>query len=794
MRLRLSLLTALTIGLLFAVLSGSSDATTWYSQTNPIDPTQLTSMPFGKRSFWLQPWRSSLTTRSAVSFENALGINFNVSNAQVDSTARLMADSGIHRVRVDMNWGTMSYADPSQIQPYYQTSWATNLQAFKKYGLRPLILLTSYQKDPGPELTLNLTLTAPAATGAASVTLTPSSAAQVVPGLTGIDEPGQAAGVIITAVSAGGVATLSRPLPSSLSTGAVAATTLRYAPFAPPTLANGSPNPRFQQTLAGWLTYVKAVTSFVRSQLGSDNFDVEVWNELSWGSAFLNEANYFNPVPDPGSTGNINITFLAATANWIHDPANGLPDVQVGDGFSDQTPFVSGTAVPVGVNAMDHHPYAPSPQFPAQNTVNGLQPVDALGNLDFTSQGSGVSTRFIDNFVPNFLAFFPEYYLTGIQTETLMRDLSPMTTLIYRVPHGALTAPLGGTAPQNWITEDNMNVQQAASLGIPSADLPEFQAKVALRYYLSFGSEGASAIDLFAASGGGCCQLVSPSFFSAATTNQSVYPGDAAGGLPMQAVARVTQTMAGAQPIISPRQLTLTAIASDNNTDVQFPGNGTAAYPPLYNRNVLAFFPFQVSPYHFVSGVYVMTRNLSQKYTSTPAAGQTPYDLPPENYQLTIGDVDGVHAMVSLTDPLTGTSQSATIISRTATSIVVQLQATDSPRMLSIDDNPANTASAVTTTSATTTPGRTPPSAPSPPVTTTSTTPTTPTPTPAPSTGASATAPKVASASPAPASGSTAKVARTAASAVLAAKARKAAKPVRRRRPATRRHRAAHRR
>jgi len=43
--------------------------------------------------------------------------------------------------------------------------------------------------------------------------LNAASAAQVVPGLTGINTQGMAAGVLITNVDASGVAMLSRPLP-----------------------------------------------------------------------------------------------------------------------------------------------------------------------------------------------------------------------------------------------------------------------------------------------------------------------------------------------------------------------------------------------------------------------------------------------------------------------------------------------------------------------------------------------------------------------------------------------------
>ncbi|MGA2009353.1 MAG: hypothetical protein ABSH51_02290 [Solirubrobacteraceae bacterium] len=678
-------------------------ADSWFTLSDPIDPGQLTSIPFGARSHWLQPWRSSLTTRSATALQDAIGINFNVTPAEADDTARLLADSGVRRVRLEIGWSAMSYADPSQIQ--YASVWATYIQAFRQYGLRPLILLNANSGGPGPELPFNLNLTAPAAAGATTVDLDAPSAAAVVPGLTGInsvDTSGypMAAGVLITSVNGSGVATLSRPLPSALAAGPVAATTLRYAPFTPPQLADGSPNPRFEATMAGWLQYVQAVCGFVAQQYGSDDFDVEVWNELSFGSAFLNESDYYSPLPDPGATGDVDNAILAGTVNWLADPANGLTDVKVGDGFSNSIPWVSGASVPPGTAAIDHHPYSSAQTFPQAQTFNFDWPVDALGNSDYFVNGSGY---YQDTFVPSYTSFFPEYYLTGIQTETLMRSLSPIPSTIYGSPFGADTHPPGAPAPANWITETNLDASRATAFGMPAADLPDFQAKTAMRDYLAYASEGAAAVDLYAVAGAGCCQLVSQSFLDAVDANPGTYPGDSAGGLVMQSVSRMLAPTAGAQPISQPRQLSLDAIASDNDTDVQFQGNGTAAYPPLYNRDVLTFFPFQVSAYKFVSAVYVMTRNLATVYTNTPAPGQTPYDMPPENFQLTIGNVDGAHATVALTDPLSATSQPATIVSRTANTIVVQLQATDSPRMLTIDDDPSNPANPVSP-SATSTP------------------------------------------------------------------------------------------
>ena len=71
---------------------------------------------------------------------------------------------------------------------------------------------------------------------------------------------------------------------------------------------------------------------------------MEVWNEVSFGSDFLNINNYYQPPVDPnapasGPDDTTDRALVAATANLIHQQ---FPGVQVGDGFSDQTPCVSG--------------------------------------------------------------------------------------------------------------------------------------------------------------------------------------------------------------------------------------------------------------------------------------------------------------------------------------------------------------------------------------------------------------------------------------------------------------------
>ena len=212
-------------------------------------------MPWGTSSYWLQPWRSALVTRSAVSLQNALGINFNVKPQEAMATAELLHDSGIRRARLSINWNQMSYSNPSQLaSPSWYSPYIT---AMRQYGIRPLILVDGSPGGPMPMLSLKLNVTAPAVKGATTVSLDSASAAQVVPGLTGFNSGSYAGRVLIKSVNSSNVATLSQPLPAALPAGLAPASTFKYEPFAPPTLANGAPNPRFQQTLAGWLSYVE---------------------------------------------------------------------------------------------------------------------------------------------------------------------------------------------------------------------------------------------------------------------------------------------------------------------------------------------------------------------------------------------------------------------------------------------------------------------------------------------------------------------------------------------------------
>jgi hypothetical protein len=192
-------------------------------------------------------------------------------------------------------------------------------------------------------------------------------------------------------------------------------------------------------------------------------------------------------------------------------------------------------------------------------------------------------------------------------------------------------------------------------------------AKAALRYFTAFINKGVSAVYLFAVKGGNLAL---------------VRPEEKGGGKTMRAVRRLTSALEGAERLKRTRRLSLLEISEDHGNQ-QFDGDGTAAHPPLYDRDIVAFFPFQLRDGEYVVATYVMTRNLAKLYDEDgEKAGPSRYDLPEERFRLRIGGLDGRRIEVSATDPLTGRVIPVLPEQRTGTLLTVELPLTDSPRLL----------------------------------------------------------------------------------------------------------------
>jgi hypothetical protein len=660
--------------------------------TNPIDPRYLTSVPFGRTSFWVQPWRAYMDTWPASRLLESAGINFNVEPSAAEPAAHLLQDSGFKLARVSIAWGAFTYDDPAALRPTNEAALRTKLTALHAHGLRPLIVLNANSLAPAPFKHVTLETVAAAPAGSRTVTLTAASAAQVVAGMTGFNALtfGGSPDLLIASVDPGGVATLARPLPAELPAGPHGATTLLYAPFASPTLAGGEPNPAYQATLAGWLSYVKAVCRFTAGVVGRDGFDLEVWNELSFGSEFLNAENYYSPEGEPSPekghrahvTHAITRNILTETVGLVRNQASGIsPAVGVSNGFASETPFPSGANAPLGLTALSKHPYGGARNYPAAYVSFSDRPVNALGLQDTLPHEHG---RFTPLFIPTYQDLMPEYWLTANSTETLIRDIAPMTTEVYGFPHGRSVGPAGGPAVQKWVTEYNMSLPRGVGATVNSADKQHFHAKALLRSLVAMVNKGVSR-EYFFAAGPGSFSLIGPSFWSALGEHPGTYPGDMVGGEVMAGFRNMLARFQGPGPGGAATQLQLLSIAQDGN-HAQFAGDGTPAHPSLYDREMLAVLPFQSSPTHFVIPVYVMTTNLFTLYdpSSTSIAR---YDLPNERFRITLGNLPstGPAPTISAYDPLRDQNTPARLISRTGGTAVIEIAASDYPRLLSID-------------------------------------------------------------------------------------------------------------
>ena len=714
----LMLIGTILTALLFASSSHAQGTTTVGGAVSRyLDPSLQTNLYFGARSHWIQPWRAYSDTFPTTRLRDAVGINLNVPPAQAEAVCHHLAKNGFRHVRLDYGWCNVSWNNPTKLAD--ASGFDTVVGACKRNGLRPLFLLDGHSGGPCPVLNFSLHLMQAAPQGALTVQINPNDVGLVTPGRTGLSNFTDywAAEDLIVSITPQGLATLSKPLPKPLSVGAAAAATLKFFPFYPAKVPNGSPCTQFEETMTGWLGYVQAITTEAKRVLGTEGaadagFDVEVWNELTFGSHFLDINDYYHIPIAPGPTPLSDI--LARTVSYVLNPASDLAGVGVSDGFNNQWPWGCGSTSPPGLTALGKHPYPPLLNFPSRAMTN--RPFDALGRPDGTPIPPD---QWQDTFVPTYVSYFPEYYLCAIQTETLIRDLSPIPTIIYGNLHGRNTHPVWpngqpAPAPQMWVTEVNLD-PSATGLGVPApgtiavapafspADAEHFRAKATLRYLVSFVNKGTNRLYFYAACDSNPMGfgLVSNAFLDDIQANGNVYPADdtALTSPTMLAVGRLTAAMPATSTISSPRAISLSSV-SESHGHMQFAGDPQTAgrhpdpHPPLYNRDVLAFFPFQDSDSKFVVATYVMTRSLGQLYhPSAPVTDITRFDLPPERYRLTIKGIRGPNARVSLLDPMTGQSSPAQVVGVSYNLLTVDVLLTDSPRLLTIEDGLTATAS-----------------------------------------------------------------------------------------------------
>ena len=638
-------------------ISATTAATTLTKSLSPYTArSYFDSLPFGSHSHWLQPWRGYLETVPATKLLQGVGIGLDLNDREnPDLVLQMLATHGIQTARLEIGWNNLSY-DTETLQ---NDRLQAILKACKRWGVRPLILLNANQGIPTPTQFFQRTVTATAKAGSRKIRLNDTRGLKI--GRSGLNNltANWAAEALVTAID-GKTIVLSKPLPKSISAGAsVSMATLKYRPFSKPGSAD------YRNTIAGWQHYVDTVAKFTATALGTTQstnkgFDMEIWNELTFGSDFLSVNNYYTPEPAAYDEDSIWRNLVTATADYAKAHPDRFSGVKFSDGFANTIPWPASSKQPTRISAISKHPYANRKNFP-QDEQQG-EKIDALGKPT--------------HFIPTYSALFPEYYATALQTETLLRDAAPLTNEIQGVRHGRYARQVNGRVfPTDvWITETGFAPTEHG-ITKPSSALA-LKAKTTARYYTFYLNKGVTKLYLYSAAAGNLeLGIVQDNFLAYART-QRVYPrNDLAYVSPAlkitaQIVAQMKQDL---DPnLTQTRQLQLDAV-SDTHNHFQFAGAGTAAHPNLYNRDVFAFLPYQVNSHRFVIPYYVMTRDVTK-------------NLPPEQFTIQISKLKAQGATVSGYDPMHERTVPVKIDRRGSNFLKLTLSATDYPYLLIIQE------------------------------------------------------------------------------------------------------------
>jgi len=642
-------------------------ATVWpqgeHSLSGPYtDPSHLTAIPFGAHSQWAQPWRAYLETVPAHRLLDGLGVGFTAPDGASDELiAEMLARHGIRHTRIEIGWGNLTWEDT--IPDHVREAVGRRLRACASRGIRPLVLLNAHHGAPCPARFFERVLAAPAKQGDTTVRL--DSTADLVPGRSGLCNLTDywACEAFVTG-TAGDSVSLSKPLPKDLGdAGArVPMATLKYRPFSAPDA------PDYAETMEGWRKYVAAVARFAADALGTvgqadRGFDLEIWNELSFGSNYLLINAYYEPDLVAYRGEDIFGGLVRETAGYVDAHPADFAGVRLCDGLSNTIPWPASSLEPARVTALSKHPYAGRRTYPKDKQR------DDTYNAVFEHENPPL-------FYPEYSVCFPEYFATYLQTESVCRDMAPITTDIYGTLHGRnARATDGEVRPVDvWFTEVGFAPSEN---GVEDRERAlHLKAKTTARYCCFYLNKGLERLYLYAACEGDLwLGVVSDAFVDYAKGHTDYPTDDGPYTSPaLRTVANLARVMGdGVDPdLIETRPIGVASI-SDTHGRIVFEGDGTPQHPSLYHRDVLAILPYQVNAQRFVIAYYVQTRDVLE-------------DLPPEEFTVSLTGLRGEGAAIRAYDPIADASMPVSVLDSDAQSLTLRLTATDYPYLLVVDE------------------------------------------------------------------------------------------------------------
>ena len=492
------------------------------------------------------------------------------------------------------------------------------------------------------------------------------------------------------------------PLAKAVPAGKIRLCTLKYHPLGGATLDNGTANEAAAKTVSGWKDYVAGITAFAQQALGTQGatdagFDLEVWNEYSFGSEFLGDANYYDPpvkyraklsYSSHGMTAQGCEILLPITVDYVNDPAHKLPGVRVISGFANQRPWDSGSGLWPGQAGFSRHYYTGlGDKLELDEAHRNQSVVNALGQAEKTCP-----------FFPALMEAFPERWHYGFKTEFVTRDIQPFPGPWKR--HHRYSHNGDGRAAEVWMTETNLDRQPFADElikkhGVAKDDprlaqlMHTLGAKALLRMFLFSSHKGLQTLTVFAAKGSDTSLGMLPDkFFETlkAEGHQYMPKVRAEVGPQFIALARLAAKMRSSVPLAGMRPLVVTELV-ERQPRLVSAGNGTPQHPDHYGREDFACLPFQLDESRFAVAYYVVTRDLAHAWDKgRDLLDPTRYDMPEQEFDLSLGNVCGKDAELSAFDPRTGATEEVKAVIASPAALTVRLKTTDSPRLLLIDE------------------------------------------------------------------------------------------------------------
>ena len=693
----------------------------------PYEDPKQAYVPFGIISYFNMPWRSYMDTWPASQFSQSLGVNWNIATKYAEPVAQFMEESGIMAARVEVGWGNIGWDD--DLNPGMKANLKTLLTILQNHHIRPQILLNAHHGAPCPMRDVRVEVVQPAQKGDRTLKLKDTKG--VRPGYTGIPNPEYiAADPLITSVDPDGTVHLSAPLVQDVKVGPLNLQDLKYQPFQGVMLKDGTAVPEAQDSFDGWVKYAAAVGKTVREDLGTvgkpdAGFDVEVWNEQTFGSNFLNIKNYYDPPREyakpfvysktraltPTDRPDARTQFsqadcyaiLPMTIDYFNDPANGFPGVNVFSGFANQWPWDNGVGLWDGQAGFSRHYYTGgwqdcTPEHPLGSVRSGT--IDALGNFDGTKDNKDWHTILPGtNFVPTFRVGCPEFLHTGFKTESLSRDVIPDSRLSAFKDHGRYTNNGDFRTAQVWETEVNYDrspfindlVKQSGKPwedpGVQAVDR-RMAGKTLLRQYIFHASKGLYRIMIFCLGPDRSLGMLPQSFYTALDNSKDVLNDEARAQIPpeFKGLAWLKKAFGAGESLVAPRQLQVKDLV-EYKPRLVFAGDGKPTHPSRWNRDEFAFLPYQLSESRFAIPYYVVTLDVTHVWDEKKALlDPARYDMPEQQYDVTIGNVRGEGAKVYAYDPLNNAEVPVKIVASGPASVTVRLLAVDYPRVLLLSE------------------------------------------------------------------------------------------------------------